>query len=107
MSAVEFTPGIYYRHLSQSGESTLFLLWDVENSPVAVPLGHNEIVYCEAIVHRTGRKGRGLYAKLLNKRGGHEVVLYHRVSKNHIGSGDWEEVNAMMVLALVDDLPFA
>jgi hypothetical protein len=106
MSAVTFTPGIYYRHLCAAGESTLFLVYDVENYPVAVPLGNNEIVYCAEIVRRSGGKGRGLYAKLLSKRGEHEAVLYHRVSKNHIGSGDWEEVNAMVVLALVDDLPF-
>lgn len=105
MSAVTFTPGLYYRHLSQPGERTLFLVYDVENYPVAVPLGNNEIVYCEEIVRRSGGKGRGLYAKLLNKRGEHEVVLYHRVSKNHIGSGDWEEVNPMVVLALAIDLP--
>ncbi len=106
MGAVTFMPGLYYRHLSQPGESTLFLVYDVENYPVAVPLGNNEIVYCDAIVRRQGGKGRGLYARLLNKRGEHEVVLYHRVSRNHIGAGDWEEVNPMVVLALCENLPF-
>ena len=85
----------------------MFFLQDVEKYPVAVPLGHNEIVLCVDIVRRSGGKGRGLYAKLLHKRCDWEVVLYHRVSKNRIGSGDWEEVNEMMVLALADDLPVA
>lgn len=91
---------------------------DVENYNVAVPLGNNEIVLCTEIVFRSGGwRGRGLYAKLLSQRGyaplaGRDAIpivatLYHRVSRNHIGSGNWEEVNAMVVLALADQIPTA
>lgn len=105
MSAVTFTPGVYYQHLCVPPNWTVFYIQDVENYPVAVPLGNEEFVLCAEIVRRTGGRGRGLYAKLLHKRGEHDVVLYHRVSKNHIGSGNWEEVNAMLCLALADVLP--
>lgn len=107
--AVTFTPGVYYRHLCAPDYVTLFKVSDVENYGVAVSLRHNEIVLCTDIVFRSGGRGRGLYAKLLSRRlgGSTEIVatIYHRVSKNHIGSGSWEEVNEMMVLALADKIP--
>jgi hypothetical protein len=115
MSATTFKPGVYYRHVCPFDHSTLYKVSDVEDYSVCVPLGNNEIVLCTEIVHRSGGQGRGLYAKLLSHRGfaplpGREPVavvatIYHRVSKNHIGSGNWEEVNAMMVLALADQIP--
>lgn len=101
MSAVTFTPGTYYRCLSP----ITFYIQDVEDYPVAVPLGKNEVVVCEDIVFRTGGRGRGRYVKLHNRRGGRDVVLYHRVSRNNIGSGNWEELNPMIVLALAPELP--
>jgi hypothetical protein len=105
VSAVTWTPGVYYRHLCTRGSTTFFGVTDVENWATCVPLGPDEIVLCVDIVKRKGGKGRGRYAKLLHTRGGREVVLYHRVSRNNIGSGNWEEVNAMMVLALADQIP--
>lgn len=101
MAAVSFKPGVFYECIGE----TLFLIPDVENYSVAVPLSAGEFVLCEDIVFRKGGRGRGRYAKLRNQRGPHNVVLYHRVSKNNIGSGDWEEMNEMMVLALADVLP--
>jgi hypothetical protein len=83
----------------------LFLIPDVENYSACVPLAQGDYVLCEAIVFRTGGKGRGRYAKLRNQRGEHNVILYHRVSKNNIGSGDWDVMNEMMVLALASVLP--
>jgi len=115
VSATTFTPGVYYRHLCLPDSVTLFLLPDVENYSVCVPLANNEIVLCTEIVHRNGGRGQGLYAKLLSQRGyaplaGRDPIpvvatIYHRVSRNHIGSGNWEEVNSMVILALADQIP--
>jgi hypothetical protein len=103
MPAVSFEPGAFY----ECNSSTTIPVGDVENYPVCVPLRKGDVVWCEDIVFRKGVRGRGLYAKLRNRRGKDwpNVVLYHRVSKNHIGSGDWDEMNEMMVLALADVLP--
>jgi len=103
MTAVTFTPGVFY----ECNQETMIPVQDVEDYPVAVPLRAGDVVYCEDVVFRKGGKGRGRYAKLRNRRSDHypAVVIYHRVSKNNIGSGDWEEINAMMVLALADVLP--
>jgi hypothetical protein len=102
MSAVTWTPGVYYQVLDSS---TSFGASDVENWPCCVPLFANEVVLCVSLVHRKGANGRGRYAKLLHRRDGRDVVLYHRVSRNNIGSGSWAELNAMMVLAMTGDIP--
>lgn len=101
--AVQFTPGTFYRSLS----TTLIVHPDVEDYPVAVPLSVGSVVLCEDIVFRKGGRGRGYYAKLLSYRGEDHprVVCYHRVSKNRIGSGSWEVLNEMEVLAMASVLP--
>ena len=98
--AVQFTPGSFYVCKSK----TQFRPGDVEGSRNPVALKPGTPVRCSTIVHRSGMNGRGDYAKLHVRLGRTDVVLYHRVSKNRIGSGTWEEMNDMMVLALADDL---
>jgi hypothetical protein len=103
MAAVSFTPGAFYHSLS----TTFIPVTDVEDYPTCLSLGGNDVIWCERIVFRKGARGRGHYAKCRVRRSEHypSVVFYHRVSKNRIGAGDWEEVNEMMVLALADVLP--
>jgi hypothetical protein len=100
MAAVSFAPGVFYECKGR----TEFLAADVEQCRLHV-LQDGDHVRCSEIVFRKGGRGRGLYAKLHYKRKKTKLVLYHRVSKNHIGSGDWEELNEMVVLALAADLP--
>ena len=94
MTALVLKPDTYYRVLSRK-----------------LDMGHldlyrEDIVLCTEIVHRShGYRGRGRYATLLHLRDGQNVVLRHRVSSYGRGSGNWEEVNPMMVLALADQLP--
>jgi hypothetical protein len=99
---VKFVPGNYYRLLTPPGTHFFFGAEDVENwGGVCVPLRNGEIVVCTSI----GRRRRGRFAKLLHQRDGRRVVLYLRVSKNHIPSGTWEPLNPLEVLALADSLP--
>jgi len=102
---MQFVPDRCYIHRCQDPVGVLIPVTDVENWDVAVPLGDGDLVWCEDIVFRKGGKGRGWYAKFAHLRGGRTVVLYHRVSRNHIGSGNWEELNAMMALACIDQIP--
>ena len=103
MAAVQFTPGVYYHATS----TTVIPEGDVEDYPTCLALGCDDVIWCQDIVFRRGTKGRGYYAKCRVRRGEHHpsVVFFHRVSKNRIGSGDWEKLNDMMVLALADVLP--
>lgn len=56
-----------------------------------------EIARCSTVQ----RKGHKIFAIL------HLVdrVISHQVSRNHIGSGSWEELNEMETLALASVLP--
>lgn len=100
MAAVVFRPGVFYECKS----ATSFRYTDVvPNRPFA--LAPTDRVRCSGIVFRRGGKGRGRYAVLHYKGMSGSFTLYHRVSKNNIGSGDWEELNEMTVIALADDLP--
>jgi len=106
VSAITFRVGQYYRCLADK----TFTVNHVDDYPVAVPLSKGAYVYCESISYmkRPGDVGRHRYAKLLtcrDKKYHPRVVLYLIVSKNNIGSGTWEEVPEMMVLALADELP--
>lgn len=106
MSAVSFRPGAFYKCL---GHKT-FYVNHVEDYPTALALCDGDYVYCESISYmkRRGDIGRHRYAKLLTCRDKvhhPRVALYLIVSKNNIGSGTWEEVPEMMVLALADELP--
>jgi len=100
VSAVTFTPGVFYECKGR----TDFLKKDVKPSDAGFALKPGDWLRCSEIVFRTGGKGRGHYAKLHYKWGDGDLILFHRVSRNHIGSGSWEEVNEMMVLALADVL---
>jgi len=101
MSAQVFERDTFYECRS----NLVFRKKDVEYGNQYVLL-RSHIVLCEDIVFRNGGEGRGYYAKLRHRSAvGHEVVVYHRVSKNRIGRGDWEEANPMVVLALADQLP--
>jgi hypothetical protein len=104
--AVAFKPGLYYRCLSPK----TFLVSHVDDYPVAIPLSKGSYVYCESISYmkRPGDIGRRRYARLITCRDKvhhPRVALYLIVSKNNIGSGTWEELPEMMVLALADELP--
>lgn len=103
---MQFKPnrGFIHRCLGH-GLGVLIPVTDVEHWAVAVPLLDGDVVWCEDIVFRSGGRGRGRYAKFLHLRDDKTVTLYHRVSRNNIGSGNWEELNAMMTLALVDQIP--
>jgi len=100
MAAVAFAPGVFYECKGR----TDFRKVDVVPNG-AFDLAPGDLVRCSDVVFRRGGKGRGRYAKLHYRWGEKDLVLYHRVSKNNIGSGDWEELNEMMVLALADVLP--
>lgn len=83
-AATTFKVDRFYRALTRNG---------------SVPKG--ALVRCANITWRLGPNGRGLYAMLhLSDR-----VVPHRVSRNYIGSGSWEELNEMEVLALADVAP--
>ena len=100
MSAVSFTPGVFYEC---KGKTNFFKTDVVPNGEFDLHPGDR--VRCSEIVFRRGGKGRGRYAVLHYKRGKVCLTLYHRVSGNNIGSGDWEELNEMEVVALADVLP--
>ena len=100
MGAVTFTPGTFYECKGRIE----FVKKDVEPFNTGLTLKPGDYLRCSKIVFRSGSKGRGHYAKLHYRWGQSNLVLYHRVSKNRIGSGSWEEMNEMMVLALADVL---
>jgi hypothetical protein len=101
-AAIQFEPETYYELRSNE---LFFTGKDVENSD-EIKLVREEIVLCtEIISRRAGHNGRGKYARLVLRRGADEVVLFHRLSRFDRGSGQWREVNPMIVLALADQLP--
>ena len=93
----------YYQHRCPPESSTLILVQDVENYPVAVPLRRDEIILCTGFVRRNGAR----YARLLNWRGEEHpaVTLFVRVSRSNRGSLHWVEANPMLVIASVDKIP--
>jgi hypothetical protein len=100
MAAVQFAPGVFY----ECKGKTEFSKVDVVPNG-GFDLKDGDLVRCSEIIHRRGGKGRGRYAVLHYTCGKKSLVLYHRVSKFNRGSGDWEELNEMMVVALADVLP--
>lgn len=102
--AVVFEPGLYYELRSNV---LLFSGQDVENWSLKsdFKLRRKEIVLCTGFVTRVGGQGRGKYVKFLVRSDDAEWTLYHRVSRLNVGSGQWIEVNPMIVLALADRLP--
>ena len=100
VAAVTFTAGVFY----ECNGKTAFLKTDVVPNG-GFDLAPGDLVRCSEIVFRQGGKGRGRYAVLHYACGKISLTLYHRVSRNNIGSGDWEELNEMAVLALADVLP--
>lgn len=101
MAAVQFEPGVFYECKSK----TVIPPGDVVGSRNPVTLKDGDLLRCSGIKHREGMKGRGRYAVLHYKSGDKSLILYHRVSRFNRGSGDWEELNEMMALALADVLP--
>ncbi len=102
MAAVTFTAGRFYECL----DGVFVPADDVENwGNVCLHIDAGTYLLCEEIVFRKGARGRGLYAKLRVKRQGPSgpVIAYHRVSRNRIGSGSWDELNIMEVLAVASD----
>ena len=97
----------YYEYVCVPGNPMVFDIQDVDNYPVAVPLGHKDVVFCDGFITRDGSRGRGRYAKLLTNRGGEHdrVVLYYRVSRNNRGQAAWRHLNPMLVLASAEKLP--
>ena len=95
---------VYFRELIDAYSTFGFVARDVEGTIGLFFLRNNDYVLCHRIVFRKGGKGRGRYARLVHMRDGKKIVLFHRVSKNNIGSGNWEELNEMLVLALADEI---
>ena len=95
----------YYMLEALPGHHHVFGVGDVENWRTCVPLANGEVVVCAGFVHRSGKQGRGRYAKLHHQRGDKRVVLYLRVSRKDSGAGTWREIAPLEVLALADVLP--
>lgn len=100
MAAVQFEAGVFYECMGRTAFSKVDVVPNGE-----FDLCPGDYVRCSEIVHRRGGKGRGRYAVLHYKSGKRSLILYHRVSRFNRGSGDWEELNEMMTLALADVLP--
>ena len=94
--------GVYYQLRSP------YLTWtdtDVEDEK-RLTLRREDVVLCTAIVHRSGKSGRGRYARFLHQDADGETrVLFHRVSRTGRGAGEWSELNPMIVLARAAELP--
>ena len=94
--------GVYYQLRSPS---LTYTDTDVEDEK-RFTLRREDVVLCTAIVHRSGKSGRGRYARFLHQDADGEThTLFHRVSRTGRGRGDWNELNPMVVLARAEDLP--
>jgi len=47
----------------------------------------------------------GRYAMLYFRKDDENMCLFHRVSRFNRGSGNWREMNPMLVIAMADQLP--
>jgi len=96
MPAVSFREGAFY--VCRWGVSIPPA--DLESDTFVTGIESGDYVCCQAIVRRSGGKGRGLYAKLKVYRGQDRFIAFHRVSKNHIGAGAWKELELLTIVAL-------
>ncbi len=96
MSAVQFEAGKYYELRTPD------LSFKVGVSGGTFILKRGSCVLCSGFVSIDRKKHVEL---LFQTEDGETKPLYHRVSRFNRGSGDWREMNSMMVVAMADKLP--